>query len=55
MRQSPKEPPVQPDLQEVDQPDGKVVRLMPRRRPESERIPDPSDDDDDDDPGPTAA
>ena len=32
MHQSPNEPPVQPDPQGAEQTDGKVVRLMPRRR-----------------------
>lgn len=54
MHQSPNEPPVQPDPQGAEQTDGKVVRLMPRRRPDTERLPDPPDGDDDD-PGPTAA
>jgi hypothetical protein len=38
-----------------ESPDNKVVPLVPRRRVEPERIPDPPDDEDDDDPGPAAA
>jgi hypothetical protein len=44
-----------PESHEEEEADGKVVRLMPRRRPATERIPDPSTHDDDDDPGPSAA
>lgn len=40
---------------ETDQTDGKIVRLMPKRRPEPEKIPDSRAPEDDDDPGPTAA
>ncbi len=38
-------------------PDDKIVRFVPRARPEPERVPDPSPEDDvgDDDPGPAAA
>lgn len=38
-------------------PDTKVVRLMPRRSPATERVPEPprQDDDENDDPGPSAA
>ena len=35
--------------------DDKVVPLVPRRRAEPERMPDPPEDEDDDDPGPAAA
>jgi hypothetical protein len=39
-----------------ESPDNKVIPLVPRRKPEPERVPDPPDDEgDDDDPGPAAA
>jgi hypothetical protein len=54
MHQSPNEPIPKPDPHGEEQPDGKVIRLMPRR-PVPERLPDPPQGDDDDDPGPSAA
>jgi hypothetical protein len=54
MHQSPNEPTSKPDPHGEEQPDGRVVRLMPRRRPPPERLPDPPQGDDDD-PGPSAA
>jgi hypothetical protein len=54
MHQSPNEPRSKPDPHAVEEPDGKVVRLMPRSRPAPERLPDPPHCDDDD-PGPSAA
>jgi hypothetical protein len=55
MPQSPQEPSANSAEQELEQSGGNVDRLMPRRRPETERIPDPPTHDDDDDPGPAAA
>jgi len=55
MHQSPNEPISKPDTHGEEQPDGKVVQLMPRQRPAPERLPDPLQGDDDDDPGPSAA
>lgn len=54
MHRSLNEPPAKPELQDEEQPDDKVVRLMPRRRPGPEQLPEPATDDDDD-PGPSAA
>jgi hypothetical protein len=54
MHQSPNEPRSKHDPHAVEEPDGKVVRLMPRSRPAPERLPDPPHCDDDD-PGPSAA
>ncbi len=53
MQQSPNEPLLKPEPHGTEEPDGKVVRLMPRSRPGPERLPDPQGDDDD--PGPSAA
>ena len=53
VQQSPNEPPSKPASQDAEQPDGKVVRLMPRR-PATERVQEPPTHDDDD-PGPSAA
>lgn len=55
MHQSQNEPTAKPDSHEEEQPDEKVVRLMSRRRPAPERLPDPPHGDDEDDPGPSAA
>ncbi|WP_201861398.1 hypothetical protein [Microvirga soli] len=55
MGQSPNEPSSKPAPQDTEQPDGKVVRLMPRRRPATERAPSPPTPGDDNDPGPSAA
>jgi len=55
MRQSPCEPPPKPEQQDVEQPNEKVVRLMPRRRPATEQTPNQPTNDDDSDPGPSAA
>jgi hypothetical protein len=55
MHQSPDETLPEPVSQDADQLDGKIVRLMPKRRPEPEKIPDPQTPDDNDDPGPSAA
>jgi hypothetical protein len=54
VQQSPNEPPSKPVSQDAEQPDGKVVRLMPRR-PATERVPEPPTHDDNNDPGPSAA
>lgn len=49
-------PDAKPDPQETDGQDEKVVRFVPRRRPEPDRRPDPPEtNDDDDDPGPPPA
>jgi len=48
------EPPAGAEPQLPESPAGNVIRLMPRRRPEPERHPDPPAGDDDD-PGPSAA
>jgi len=53
VQQSPNDPPSNPGDQDTEQPDGKVVRLTPRR-PAPERLPDPPQGNDDD-PGPSAA
>jgi hypothetical protein len=53
MQQSPNEPSPKPASQDVEQPDGKVVRFTPRPRPKPERRPEPPMPDDD--PGPGAA
>lgn len=45
----------EPKPQAAEQEDGKVVRLMPRRRTATEQISNPPPHDDDDDPGPSAA
>jgi hypothetical protein len=56
MQQSPCVPSSKPAPQDAEQPDEKVVRLMPRRRPTTEQIPNPPEThDDDNDPGPSAA
>ena len=55
VQQSPNDPPTKPASQDAEQPDGKVVRLMPLRRPATERVPEPPTHDDDNDPGPSAA
>ena len=55
MQKSTNDPTPQPDSSDGDQADGKVVRLMPRLRPATERAPTPETQDDDDDPGPSAA
>lgn len=55
VHQSPNEPSSKPAVQDAEQPDGKVVRLMPRRRPATEPVPNPPTQDDDNDPGPSAA
>lgn len=55
MHHSPNDPPAKSDPHGEGQPDGKVVRLMPRHRPAPETLPDPPQGDDDDDPGPSAA
>lgn len=55
MQQSPNEPPSKPAPQDGEQPDGKVVRLMPRRRSALEPSPNPPPHDDNNDPGPSAA
>jgi hypothetical protein len=56
VHQSPYEPSSKPAPQDAEQPDEKVVRLMPRRRPATEQIPKPpTTHDDDNDPGPSAA
>jgi hypothetical protein len=55
MDQSPNEPSSKPAQQDAEQPDGKVVRLMPRRRPAAERDSNPPPAGDDNDPGPSAA
>lgn len=55
MHQSPDETLPEPVSQDADQPDAKIVRLMPKRRSEPEKIPDPRTPDDNDDPGPSAA
>lgn len=55
MDQSPNEPSSKPAPQDAEQPDGKVVRLMPRRRPATERASSPPTPDDDNDPRPSAA
>jgi hypothetical protein len=55
MHQQQNESAPKPESHEEEEADGKVVRLMPRRRPATERIPDPPTHDDDDDPGPSAA
>ena len=55
MQQSPKQPSSKPAPQDAEQPDGKVVRLMPRRRPADGAGPNPPTHDDDNDPGPSAA
>lgn len=54
MHQSSYEPSQSPAPQDEEQPDEKVVRLMPRRRPATEQAPNPPTHDDDD-PGPSAA
>jgi len=54
MPQPPNEPLSKPEPHGAEEPDGKVVRLMPRSRPAPERLPDPPQGDDDD-PGPSAA
>jgi hypothetical protein len=54
MQQSPNEPPSKPEPDGAEEPDGKVVRLMPRRGPAAEPFPNPPAPDDDD-PGPSAA
>jgi hypothetical protein len=56
MQIPPSEPVAEPKAPEKEAvPDEKIVRLVPRRHPESGRMPNPPDDDDDDDPGPAAA
>jgi hypothetical protein len=55
MQQSPYEPSSKPAQPDAEQPDGKVVRLMPRRCPATEQAPKPPAHDDDNDPGPSAA
>jgi len=45
----------EPKPQTAEQADGKVVHLMPRRRPAKEQISNPPPQDDGDDPGPSAA
>jgi hypothetical protein len=56
MQQPPCVPSSKPAPQDAEQPDEKVVRLMPRRRPTTEQIPNPAaTHDDDNDPGPSAA
>jgi len=54
MHQTSYEPSPNPAPQEAEQPDGKVVLLMPRRRPAAEQAPKPPPHDDED-PGPSAA
>jgi hypothetical protein len=54
MQQFLDEPSSKPAPQDAEQPDEKVVRLMPRRRPATEQAPNPPAHDDDD-PGPSAA
>jgi hypothetical protein len=54
MQQSPYKPSSKPAPQDAEQPDEKVVRLMPRRRPATEQAPNPPAHDDDN-PGPSAA
>jgi hypothetical protein len=49
------QPSDEPPSQDAEQPDEKVARLMPRRRPTTEQIPNPPTHDDDNDPGPSAA
>jgi hypothetical protein len=44
-----------PKPQAAEQADGKVVRLVPRRRPATEQVSNPPPHGDDDDPGPSAA
>jgi len=56
VQHSPKEPPLSPPSLDAEQPDGKVVRLVPRRRSATEQVPNPpSQDEEDNDPGPPAA
>jgi hypothetical protein len=55
MQQSPHDPSSKPAPQYAEQPDEKVVRLMPRRRPATEHAQNPPTHDDDNDPGPSAA
>lgn len=57
VQHSPKDQPLTPPAQDADQPDGKVVRLVPRPRPVKEQVPapPPADEDEDNDPGPSAA
>lgn len=56
VHQSPNEPLSKPAPRDAEQPDEKVVRLIPRRRPATEQIPKPpTTHDDDNDPGPSAA
>ncbi|KLK89574.1 hypothetical protein AA309_30570 [Microvirga vignae] len=55
VHQSPYEPSSKPASRDAEQPDEKVMRLMPRRRPTTEQVPNPPTHDDDNDPGPSAA
>jgi len=54
MHQTSYEPSPNSGPEETKQPDGKVVWLMPRRRPAAEQAPKPPPHDDED-PGPSAA
>ncbi len=54
MHQSSYEPSQDPTPKDAEQPDEKVVRLMPRRRPTAKHAPKPPPHDDND-PGPAAA
>jgi hypothetical protein len=55
MQQPPCVPSSKPAPQDAEQPDEKVVRLMPRRRSTTEQAPNLPTHDDDNDPGPSAA
>jgi hypothetical protein len=55
MQQSPSDPTSKRGGHDVEQPDGKVVRFVPRPRVEPERNPEPPMPDGDDDPGSGAA
>jgi hypothetical protein len=55
MPQSPNETPPNPAAHDAEQKEGKVVRLIPRRRPAPEKNPEPQAPGDGNDPGPSAA
>jgi hypothetical protein len=55
VHQSPNDQTSKPGRHDTEQPNGKVVQFIPRRRTEPERRPEPPMPDDDDSPGPSAA
>jgi hypothetical protein len=55
MPQSPTETSPNPASHDAEQQEGNVIRLIPRRRPAPEKIPEPQTPVDGNDPGPSAA